>query len=126
MENNEVLIKKYSKNKSDFFDLTTNYQYIFEVTKCCGYGEWTTVYKDAPLSRLYENIYLQFGGLKPDKLFVVSESGERLDILCDGECSVRKLISDNSLFFRPIYPLPYCAVYRVYCDGCDCSKDESV
>ena len=127
MEDNEVLMKKYNKKKGEFFGLTANYQYIFELTKCCGYGEWVAVYKDAPLSQLYDNIYLQFGGLKPDKLYAPNESCERLDILRDEECSVRKLISGNSLFFRPIYPLPSSAVYRIYIDEqCCCSKDESV
>ena len=127
MADDEVLIKKYNKKKSEFFGLTANYQYIFELTKCCGYGEWVAVYKDAPLSRLYENIYLQFGDLKPEKLYAVNEIGERLDIFCDEGSSIRKLISDNSLFFRPIYPLPSCAVYRIYMNKlCDCSKDESV
>jgi len=127
MADDEVLMKKYNKKKGEFFGLTANYQYIFELTKCCGYGEWVAVYKDAPLSRLYDNIYLQFGGLKPDKLYALNESGERLDILCDEEYTVRKLISDNSLFFRAIYPLPSSAVYCIYVDEpCNCSKDESV
>jgi len=122
-EKNKELLKKYNDKKFDFFRLTTNYQYIFEVTKCCGYGEWVTVHKDTPLSRLYENIHRQLGNLKPLNLYALSESGEKIEILCDWDCSVRKLITEKSAFFRPIYPLPASAIYRIYYDEeCSCKK----
>ena len=119
----EDLFQKYSDKKNDYFRLTTNYQYIFEITKCCGYGEWVAVHKDAPLSRLYENIHRQLGNLKPLNLYTFNENGEKMYILCDWDCSVRKLITDKSSFFRPIYPLPARAIYRIYYDEeCSCQK----
>jgi len=118
------LLDKYIEKREDFFRLTTNYQYIFEVTKCCGYGEWVTVHKDAPLSRLYENIQSQFWCLKPESLYVVDETDTKMAIPCHEECSFRKLITENSGFFRPIYPLPATAIYRVYYDQeCSCANN---
>ena len=119
-----ILLNKYNEKRDDYFRLLTYSTYVFEITKCCGYSEWVAVYKDAPLSRLCENISWQFGGLKADKLYVMSENGEKLDILCDEECSVRKLVSDNSLFFRAIYPLPSSVIYRIYWKaGCSCNEN---
>ena len=119
-----ILLNKYIEKKDDFFRLTTNSQYIFELTKCCGYGEWITVHKDAPLSRLYENINRQFGSLKALSLYAVDVNGAKLEIPCDWDCSVRKLITAHSAFFRPIYPLPAYTIYRIYYDQeCCCTKE---
>lgn len=124
MDDDALILNKYIEKRDDFFRLTTNYQYIFEVTKCCGYGEWVTVHKDAPLSRLYENIQRQISGLKTLNLYAVDENGARLDIHCDWDCTVRKLITPNSSFFRPIYPLPASAIYRIYYDQeCNCANN---
>ena len=124
MEANDVSMKKYNKKRDDFFRLTTNYQYIFEVTKCCGYGEWVTVHKDAPLSRLYENIQRQISGLKTLNLYAIDENGGRFEIPCDWDCCVRKLITSNSSVFRPIYPLPATAIYRIYyLQECNCTNN---
>uniref|UniRef100_A0A6C0HCQ0 Uncharacterized protein n=1 Tax=viral metagenome TaxID=1070528 RepID=A0A6C0HCQ0_9ZZZZ len=121
----DELLTQYYERRDDFFRLTSNSHYIFEVTKCCGYSEWVSVYKDAPLSRIYENINWQFSGLKPENLYVSNESGEKMDILCDDSRSIRKLVSENSVFFRPIYPMPCSVVYRIYWDKGCCCKNEN-
>jgi hypothetical protein len=118
-ETKETLLSRYYEKNADFVRLTTSYQYIFEVTKCCGYGEWVSVFKDRSLSHLYENIKSQFGGLKPRELCVLNESGDRLLVPEDETITIKSFVLQNPAFFRPIYPVPAFVIYRIYYDeGC--------
>jgi len=112
-------INNYYEKSRDFVRLTTSYQYIFEVTKCCGYGEWVSVFKDRSLSHLYENIKSQFYNIKPSDLCVLNEKGNRLIVPNDSTIAIRDFIRQNQDFFRPIYPVPAYIIYRIYYDdGC--------
>jgi len=122
MEINEV-IPIYNEKKDDYLRLITSYQYIFEVTKCCGYGEWVSVYKDLPLNQLYENIKNQFGGFyKPNNLCVLDNNLNKLHIPQDETMTLRTFILNNPSFFRPIYPLPAYVIYRIFIDDGCCHK----
>ena len=121
MDNQNQLINAYHLKKEEYLRLATQYQYIFELTKCCGYSEWISVYKDQPLSQLYENIRFQFNGLVPKKLYAIrNDTGERLEIANENQTSFRNLIVNNSNFFRPIYPLPHHIIYKIYYDDGTC------
>jgi hypothetical protein len=117
---NEKMAQYYEKRDSYIrISIGSNTQYIFEVTKCCGYSEWVTVYKHMPLSQLYDNIKNQFGGIKPKQLCILDQSGNKIVLPESTEIGVRDFILNNANHFRPIYPMPASVVYRVYYDdGC--------
>jgi len=124
MENENELMKIYYEKKNDFLRLNSEYKYIFEVTKCCGYGEWVTVYKDQSTSHLYDNVQYQFPSSRSSDLYIVNNNGEKLIIPCDGLTSIRTFILNNNSFFIPIYPIPSSVIYKIYYDGCCCVKIE--
>jgi hypothetical protein len=114
-------ISSYDNKKLDYFRLITEYQYIFEITKCCGYGEWVNVYKKSQINKIFENIQNQFG-YRPDKLFVIDNDLNKLEIPDDNSISLRSFIANNYKFFRPIYPYPANIIYRIYIDDGCCHK----
>lgn len=116
-------IEEYYRRKDDFIRLTSNYRYIFEVTKCCGYGEWVTVAKDESLHELYTNIKQQFCG-SDITLYAISETGEKMLIEDTQDISVRKIVVENYNFFKPIYPVPASVIYRIYFDDGLCHSDD--
>jgi hypothetical protein len=132
--NLEDLLTIYDIKKNQNFDSITNYQYIFEITKCCGYSEWITVYKDQMLSQLYENIKIQFYQLNPINIYAIKENGDKLSIPNDSHITFRNLVVNNYDFFKPLYPFPAKIIYKIYFeDGCchksihdDVSKNSSI
>jgi len=118
--------KKYDEKLTSFWRSTASYQYIFEVTKCCGYGEWITVSKDESLSRLYDNVTYKMDGLKPKGLYAYSlDNGDCLVIPDDKDVTCRTFLQKNVEHFRPIYPLPSMVVYKIYYDDGYCHKERS-
>lgn len=117
---NEKMSQYYEKRDSYIrISIGSNTQYIFEVTKCCGYSEWVTVYKYMSLSQLYDNIKNQFGGIKPKQLCILDQNDNKIVLPESTEIGVRDFILNNANHFRPIYPMPASVVYRVYYDdGC--------
>ena len=55
-----VAMKKYNDKISNFLSYISYKQYLFDVTKCCGYSEFIAIYKDYTLCELYKNISLHF------------------------------------------------------------------
>ena len=110
-------LEKYKVKTDDFLRLTKSYQFIFEVTKCCGYTEWVTVFKAAPVSQLRKNLIFQWQGNAPGGLYAMNETGDRLEIPADEDkMNWFSFHWDNWKFFKPIYPLPAVVVYRLYYD----------
>jgi len=124
MDNNsDNSLEQYYSRRDDFLRLLTqNSQFIFEVTKCCGYGEWVSVFKDQPIVQLYNNIENQFAGLRPKELCAIDISGNKLLVPETSNLTLRLLIKNNPSFFKPIYPLPAYVIYRIYIDEGCCHK----
>ena len=50
----------FYEKKERYLNIMYEYQYIFEIKKCCEYTEWITVYKNMTINDLYNNLYIQF------------------------------------------------------------------
>ena len=97
---------EYTNNQNAYISSIHEYQYIFELVKCCGYKEWITIYKRKTLKDLYDNLYSQLKLTefsKPVHLYIIKNGGE----------------------IKPVYPLPCKVKYSLYIDDGCCHKDHS-
>ena len=117
----------YHEKKERYMNIMYEYQYIFEIKKCCEYTEWITVYKNMTIDDLYNNLYTQFHSPNNNKLFlyIMNENGEK-KLLKKSDEVLREYIRKNSEYFKPIYPLPDWIVYSLYLDDGSCHKDHSL
>lgn len=96
--------------------------FTFEITKCCGYSTFITIYKEKTLLNLYEQVIDHFQISEIKELFFYAPSGERIRIPISKQTVyqfVQAYINGNSVKLEPIYPLPRPVVYRLYLDdGC--------
>jgi hypothetical protein len=118
-------METYNQNKEAYLRSLFDTHYVFEVTKCCGYSSWVSVYKDEPYSTLYKNImrefnYLQLSQPKVDfQLYATNVLGEKLILpkaFDDEHHYIKDFLSKNKEFFIPVYPLPAKIVYKIYLD----------
>jgi hypothetical protein len=114
----------FDSKKNDFLRIFYEYQYIFEIQKCCGYTEWISVYKKDTLRQLYHNLNIQFATNEKTnhKLFFNDNDGDMVFIE-NNEMNISDFIRIHSL--KPIYPLPHWIVYKLYLDDGDCHKNHS-
>ena len=101
----------------------TTLMFTFEVTKCCGYSTFITIYKEKTLLNLYEQIMDHFQILEIKELFFYAPSGERIRIPISKQTVyqfVQTCITGNSVNLVPIYALPRQVVYRLYLDDGEC------
>ena len=117
---NIVAMKKYNDKISNFLSYISYKQYLFDVTKCCGYSEFIAIYKDYTLCELYKNISLHFE--QPiNNLFVINKiTDEKKQIPNNANITIRQFISSNSDFFKPEYPINANVVYKIYFDYGPC------
>ena len=108
--------KRFVIKLQDYIQTISNYKYIFEITKTCGYSELFIVYKDNTLVDLYKNICLQFCCDKVTRLYVKNNiTSEEINIPNTSDM-IRSFILENTNCLRPIYDDPTPIVYRVYLD----------
>jgi len=100
-------------------------KYILEITKCCGYSTWVTVYKRRTIDDLYQCVQDTFE-MEPEKNFSLyllhqeTKIPKRLEKT--DPRSLREIFTDseNAKFLIPIYPVPAPIIYRVYLDDGNC------
>jgi hypothetical protein len=117
-------METYNQNKEAYLRSLFDTHYVFEVTKCCGYSSWVSVYKDEPYSTLYKNImrefnYLQLSQPKVDfQLYATNMIDEKLILptISDEDPSIKEFLITNKQFFTPVYPLPAKIIYKIYLD----------
>lgn len=116
----------FHENKERYLNIMYEYQYIFEIKKCCEYTEWITVYKNMTINDLYKNLYTQFHSPHNNKLFlyIMNENGEK-KLLKRSDEVLREYIRTNQTYFKPIYQLPHWIVYPLYLDDGSCHKNHS-
>jgi hypothetical protein len=114
----------FQEKKERYMNIMYEYQYIFEIKKCCEYTEWITVYKNRSINDLYNNLYTQFYHPHNNKLFlyIMNENGEK-KLLEKSDELIKDYIRKNQEYFKPIYPLPDWIVYPLYLDDGSCHKD---
>jgi hypothetical protein len=117
----------FHEKKERYMNIMYEYQYIFEIKKCCEYTEWITVYKNKTINDLYNNLYTQFHIQNNNKLFlyIMNEKGEK-KLLQNSDENLKEYIRTNPNYFKPIYPHPDWIVYPLYLDDGSCHKDHSL
>ena len=104
-----------------FIKQIPNAKFIIEITNCCGYSEFITIYKNQTLKDLYNNVSLEMQS-KIDLLYVIDINTNKKVVLENtNDVIIRNYIQNNANLFTPIYHLPDPVVYRVYYgDSCIC------
>jgi len=115
----------YTDKLAEYIESIKNSMYTFEVTKCCNYSTFVTVYKDETLADLYNRIILHFGGIEIDRLYFISSEGGQINIPLSKKPVfqfVRDNILTNPIKWVPVYPVPAPIVYRIYLDDGHCHE----
>lgn len=117
-------INTYNTYLNGFISRIPNYQYMFEISKCCEYTELITEYKDKTLADLYKTIACVFGQSQPIGLLYAVDQTNKTKMLVpnDPNVTVRQFVVSNRPFFMPIYPIPMNIVYKLYYDDGPCHK----
>jgi hypothetical protein len=114
MANDEKINEYYNKLNS-YMNYITNNQYIFELTKCCGYSEFLPIFMNCKLSELYTNISYKLEIQKEVKLFAINTStNEKLEIPNDNNVFIKNFLKLYKNYFTPVYPVPAKVVYKIY------------
>lgn len=118
---------EYEHYRDVFINSINEYQYIFELRKCCGYKEWIMIYKSKTVKDLYDNVYCQFkiptNRNPPIKLFMI-QNEEKIEVIND-DTLLYDYICTNQEYLRAIYPLPCKVVYSLYVDDGTCHEDHT-
>jgi len=113
----DPLIIKYNENLNKYYTSIVNLKFILEVEKCCGYSEFVSIFKTNSMANLYSEVRNQFGNQTIKDLYVFNtETNQGLYLPNDANIIVSVFISQNSSFFKPIYPLPASVVYKIRFD----------
>jgi len=109
----------YQEKLEEYLVSVHNLMYTFEITKCCGYSSFITIYKDEPLSNLYSKVSYHFGDAEIAELYFINSNKEKITVpLCNKP--IFKWVKDNVTcrppLFTPLYSLPNPVVYRLFMD----------
>jgi hypothetical protein len=126
----ETTIEVFNSKMNEYMnEYVRNNMYMIEYTKCCGYGCFSTIYKDTQLIELYRNASIHFGTNSISSLYIITPSKQKIVLPISGFTTFRQFlmtqISDSSNpGMVPIYPLPAHIVYRVYVEDGHCHCHE--
>jgi hypothetical protein len=100
--------------------------YIFEITKCCGFSEFITIYKNETMLDFFSKISHHFGEIEIKDLFFYTLQAEYIKVpLSNKKISefVKENISCNPPKLISIYPYTNHNVYNIYLDDgiCNCN-----
>lgn len=115
----------YQDKFNEFITNIHNIMFTFEVTKCCGYSTFITVYKNQTLIDLYSNIIHHFGNIQIRQFYFISPLDERINIPISTQTVsefVRDNITCNPAKLIPIYDLPKPVIYRLFFDDGQCNQ----
>ena len=112
-------------NKLNEYILNMNdIMYTFEVTKCCGYSTFITVYKNETIMDLYSKIISHFELSSIREVFFYSSAGDNIKIPIS-QLKMIQFITDYAICspvkLTPIYSPPNPIVYRLYLDDGHCN-----
>jgi hypothetical protein len=119
------LLSEYNINFNAFTKSIANYNYLFEITKCCSYKEIACVYKDGTLEDIYNVVCSQFQLDKlNEKIKLYLFDGDNKILLERTDQTITSFIKMKREYFKPIYPVPASIIYKIYIDyGCCHSHD---
>lgn len=84
-----------------------------ELTKCCGFSTFISVYKMSKLTDIYNNACCHLSNIPIQNLYAKDMCGNKLVIPREDVC-INDFLNLNRTFFKPVYPLPNDVVYRVF------------
>lgn len=116
----------YQDKVDEYFRNVHNIMFTFEVTKCCGYSTFISVYKNQTLMDLYSNIIHHFGNIEIKELYFISLQEERINIPISNKPIsefVRDNIVCNPIKLIAIYDLPKPVIYRLYLNDGHCNEN---
>lgn len=118
----------YQNKYDEFITNIQNNMYTFEVTKCCGYSTFITIYKTQTLIDLYSTIIHHFGNnMNITDLYFYTPLNERITIPITNKTISEFLtphIVCNPSRLIPIYPLPKPVIYRLFLDDGHCNNQQ--
>lgn len=112
----------FSKKLENYYKHLNGNCIWIELTKCCGFSCFISIYKLSKLSDIYNNASCHLSNISIVNLYVNDDNGNKLIIPNDDMC-VNDYLNLNRVFFKPIYPLPNDVVYRVFIEcemECNC------
>ena len=119
---------QYQEKLNEYTRNMFNIMFIFEVTKCCGYSTFITIYKNQSLIDLYSIIMNHFGIIEIKELYFISTEQQRINIPLSRQ-SVSEFVSSyvlcNPIRLAPIYPLPKPTIYRLILNDGKCTQPHS-
>ena len=106
----------YNQKLEKYMSSIHNSNYIFELTKTCGYGEFLIIRKDSTLLDLYKTVSIESTYGHIHRLFVKnSDTFENITIPINEQLTIREFINNNN-FIRPVYNISCPVVYVIYLD----------
>jgi len=119
----------YQDKLNEYIKSIKDLMYTFEITKCCGYSTFITIYKDETTADLYKKVAYHFGGAEVVDLYYITSNLERIRVPLS-ITPIFKFVRDNIVCkpvqLVPIYPIPNPIVYRLYFnDGYHCNHNNN-
>lgn len=114
----------YEDKIVDYQISINNLMYTFEVTKCCGYSTFITIYKGETLADLYKRVAIHFACDVVELFFLTPDCLQNRIPLSNKIILnfINENITCNPQKLRPMYSLPYPVVYKIYLnDGHHCN-----
>ena len=138
MDQDQMYQNMIEEKKAEYWNNVLSSQYIFEVTKCCGYSTFITVFKNRNMYeifrcvedtfQIYKNNYNSTGynstGYEYNLYVVHRETNEHMFLPRTLDMPIKVYIQENIPYFTPIYPIPTTVIYRIYIDdGHHCTNN---
>ena len=138
MDQDQMYQNMIEEKKAEHWNNVLSSQYIFEITKCCGYSTFITVFKNRNMYeifrcfedtfQIYKNNYNSTGynstGYEYNLYVVHRETNEHMFLPRTLDMPIKVYIQENIPYFTPIYPVPATVIYRIYIDdGHHCTNN---
>lgn len=108
-------IDEYNIKINNYIKNISTSKYLIELTKCCNYSEFLTVYKKKTLKDLYTDVKYHYDHLNIESLYVLTNN-EKVIIPNNENIILCDYINNNKNYFIPVYPVPSQIVYKIYLD----------
>jgi len=118
-------LDEYNIKLNNYIKNISTSKYLIELTKCCNYSEFLTVYKKKSLKDLYTDVKYHYDHLNIISLYILTENNEKIIIPNNENIILCDYINNNKNYFIPVYSVPSQIVYKIYLDyGNNCVNSE--
>ena len=124
LQNNTL--ESYQTKMDEFINNTIrNNMYLIELTKCCGYSCFMTIYKDESLIDLYKKVSLHFQTNDIKSLYIYRNDNLKVlvpitDLMTIRDFIMSQIMNSNNMGMTPVYEIPAQVVYRIYIQDDHC------